>query len=518
VRRGSDALLSVLAIFSLALAVYSIRLTGRFVADDHFIFYRLQQGGAFGFATYPPTSFFRPLISLHYYLDHMLWGMSPLASHAVNLLWHIVCGLLVWLLAQRLLVHWGWLHRPARGAALVAALLFVALPANVEAVAWFAARADMVATAGALGALLLLMRFQEQGCWRAYAGALACFAAGLFCKESLLTFPLIAWLWLRHLGAAQAGRLTLPFWGVLLVYWAMRTAAVQGLGAYPDAWATPQRPWLLGVNLLAYLFQMGMPAILYGLGRDPWDTLLWGVWLVGVSLAGWHVQRTPRLRTRPVDWSLLAGLMLLALPPVLIFKPSPLYFLNSRYSYLASAFGMIGVAAILMQFARSRMPSPVLITAAALLLLAYSSGAFRQAWAWREAGAIAHSSVLSLRNAPTDKPLVILGLPDHFHGAYIWRAGFHEGVALLLPERASQPMYALSRFTMRLRTDGRVQYADGVATLSSPDDIFLPPEGVRTPPGDEPMVLPDKVVVPLSVLQQGVVLRYDGGEFRRVEP
>jgi len=179
---------------------------------------------------------------------------------------------------------------------------------------------------------------------------------------------------------------------------------------------------------------------------------------------------------------------------------------------------MIGVAAILMQFARPRRLSPVLATAAALLLLAYSSGAFRQAWAWREAGAIARSSVLSLRNAPADKPLVILSLPDHFHGAYIWRAGFHEGVALLLPERASQPMYALSRFTMRLRTDGRVQYAHGVATLSSPDDIFLPPEGVRTPPGDEPMVLPDKVVVPLSVLQQGVVLRYDGGEFVALTP
>jgi hypothetical protein len=518
VRRGSDALLSVLAIFSLALAVYSIRLTGRFVADDHFLFYRLQQGGAFGFATYPPTSFFRPLISLHYYLDYMLWGMNPLASHAVNLLWHIVCGLLVWLLAGRVLARWGWLHTPARGAALVAALLFVALPANVEAVAWFAARADMVATADALGALLLLMRFQERGCWRSYAGALACFAVGLFCKESLLTFPLIAWLWLRHLGAAQAGRLTLPFWGVLVVYWAMRTAAVQGLGAYPDAWATLQRPWLLVMNLLVYLFQMGMPAILYGLGRDPWDTLLWGGWLVGVSLAGWHVQRTPRLRTRPVDWSLLAGLMLLALLPVLIFKPSPLYFLNSRYSYLASAFGMIGVAAMLMQFARPRRLSPVLATAAALLLLAYTFGGMRQAEAWREAGAIAHSSVLSLRNAPADKPLVILSLPDHFRGAYIWRVSLREGVAVLLPERASQPMYALSRFTMRLRADGRVQYADGVATLSSPDDIFLPPEDLRPPTGHEAMVLPDKVVVPLSVLQQGVVLRYDGGEFRRVEP
>jgi hypothetical protein len=173
---------------------------------------------------------------------------------------------------------------------------------------------------------------------------------------------------------------------------------------------------------------------------------------------------------------------------------------------------------MLMQFARPRRSSPVLATAAALLLLAYTFGGMRQAEAWHEAGAIARSSVLSLRDAPADKPLVILSLPDHHRGAYIWRAGFHEGVALLLPERASQPMYALSRFTMRLRTDGRVQYADGVATLSSPDDIFLPPEGVRTPPGDEPMVLPDKVVVPLSVLQQGVVLRYDGGEFRRVEP
>jgi hypothetical protein len=398
VERNAYAFLSVLAIFNLAFAVYFVRIKGHFVADDHFIFYRLQQGGAFGFATYPPTSFFRPLISLHYYLDYMLWGMSPLASHSVNLLWHIVCGLLVWLLAQRVLARWGWRPTPARGAALVAALLFVALPANVEAVAWFAARADMVATAGALGALLLLMRFQERGCWRAYAGALACFAAGLFCKESLLTFPLIAWLWLRHLGAAQAGRLTLPFWGVLLVYWAMRTAAVQGLGAYPDAWATLQRPWLLGVNLLAYLFQMGMPAILYGLGRDPWDTLLWGGWLVGVGLAVWYARRTPPANARPVAWSLLAGLMLLALLPVLIFKPSPLYFLNSRYSYLASAFAAIGAGAWLVQRARphrreARMPAVVGV----LLLLAYSSGAFRQAWAWREAGAIAHSSVLSLR-------------------------------------------------------------------------------------------------------------------------
>lgn len=512
-----------LQMFSMALAVYSIRLRAPFVADDHFIFYRLQQGGAFGFATAPPTSFFRPLISLHYYLDYLLWGPNPLASHFVNLGWHWLCGMLVWRLALALLTHWGWRARSAHRAAALAGVLFVVLPANVEAVAWFAARADMVATAGALGALLLLMRFQQAGSRLAYVGALACFAVGLFCKESLLTFPLIAWLWLRHLGAVQAGRLTLPFWGVLAVYWALRTLAVQGLGAYPEAWATLQRPWLLGVNLLAYLFQMGMPAILYGLGRDRWDTLFWGVWLVGAGLMVWRWRRAGRAGIRYTHGSLLLGWALLALLPVLIFKPSPLYFLNSRYSYLASAFVAVGAGALLAILTRSlRGEAPSLARwgrlAAACLLVAYYGGAVRQVDAWRVAGEIARSSVVSLQDAPVDKPLLLLSVPDHFHGAYIWRAGFHEGVAVLLPERARQPMYALSRFTMRLRADGQVRYADGVATLTSPDDIFLPPEGVRTPPVDEPMALPDKLVIPMTVLRQGAVLGYEADRFRVVAP
>ncbi|GIV05616.1 MAG: hypothetical protein KatS3mg016_1191 [Fimbriimonadales bacterium] len=173
--------------------VYAIRLPAPYVADDHFIFYRLQQNGIFGFASQPPTSFFRPLISLHYSLDYWV-GMSPLFSHGVNLLWHGGCAVLLYGLAYRLLMRWGWNRGRARVAAYLGASLFAVLPANVEAVAWFAARADMVATAGALGALWLLMRFQERGYWRDYLAALACFTVGLFCKESLLTFPVIVWL------------------------------------------------------------------------------------------------------------------------------------------------------------------------------------------------------------------------------------------------------------------------------------------------------------------------------------
>lgn len=499
--------LQLLIIVNSCLLVYATRLPAPYVADDHSIFYRLQQNGLFGFASQPPTSFFRPLISLHSYLDYWM-GMSPLFSHAVNLLWHTGCALLLYALGYRLLVRWGWNRGRALFAAYLGASLFAVLPANVEAVAWFAARADLVATAGALGALLLLMRFQARGRRRDYLAALTCFSLGLLCKESLLTFPVIAWLWLRFLGVERAGRLVMPFFGVLLGYLMMRTVVVGGVGAYPEAWATLQRPWLLGVNMAAYLLQMGMPAALYGLGSDRWDTLLWGMWAVGAGFSIYAWRKASPTSSPQVNWRLLAGFAGIALVPVLIFKPSPLYFLNSRYSYLASAFVAVAVGALI---ARLGQRNRLMSVAWVVVFLAYYFGALRQADAWREAGMLARRSVLSLANAPTDQPLLILSLPDHFHGAYIWRTGFHEGVAILLPDRASQPMFVASRFTMRLRTDTSVQYANGVATLSNPYDIFLPPEGVRTPAGNQPIVLPDKLVIHWSLAQHYTLLRYEAG-------
>ncbi|MCS7209444.1 MAG: hypothetical protein NZ874_07725 [Fimbriimonadales bacterium] len=494
---------------------YLPRVGAPFVADDHFIFTCLQQGGAFGFASQPPTRFFRPLISLQYYADYILWGLNPLLSHLVNLAWHLACAILVYLFACRLLQRWGWERRDAEYAALWGALMFTGLPANVEAVAWFAARADMVATAGALGTLLLLERFLQQRRPLSYFGALFCFVGGLFCKESLLSFPFIVWLWLRFLGARGAGRLAAPFFGVLLLYVAMRTLAVGGLGAYPDAWTTLQRPWWLGVYAGAYLFQMGMPAILYGLGRDGWDTLLWGAWGLGIALLVLAARRRVQGKPLQMDWRLLSACVLLALLPVLIFKPSPLYFLNSRYSYLASAFAVVGVGALLGRFVQAR---PMAFTGTVILLLAYYAGTLRQADAWRVAGETVRRSIRSLRDAPAHQPLLILSIPDHFHGAYIWRAGLPEAIALLIPERAHQPIYVASRFTMRLRADVRVNYANGVATLSSAHDIFLLPEGTPVVQGDEPIVLRDKVVVHHSLIRRHALLGYEAGRFVPVAP
>lgn len=504
----------VFVILIAGLCAYLIRLSAPFTADDHFIFYQLQQGGVFGFTGQQPAIFFRPLTSLQYYID-FLFGMSPALSHSINVFWHGICGLLLYRFASRLLLLWGWDGEKVRHTAFYSALLFTVLPANVEAVAWFAARADMIATACALSALLLLMRFQARRQLQYYVVSLLCFAGGLFCKESLVTFPLIAWLWLNYLGVSRASLWAAPFLVVLMVYIIMRSLVLSGLGGYPDTWDILQRPWMLGVNLVAYLFQMGIPAILFGLGRDGWDTLLWILWLIGVGLVFYTKRAHPPDQPPFVNWQLLAGIVLLTLLPVIIFKPSPFYLLNSRYTYLASAFIAVGAGALL---TRREQHGWIARAALALLIIAYFGGTLRQADAWRAASEIALSSLLSLKNMPSDQPLVIISLPDHFHGAYIWRAGFHEGVALHHPERQDQTMFVASRFTMRLKTNTSIRYAGGEATLSNGYDIFLPPEGTKESGGSNYTLLPHQLTIHLSQQEQSILLGYHQGKFIRIEP
>ncbi|GBC93622.1 hypothetical protein HRbin15_02123 [bacterium HR15] len=493
--------------------LYAPHLPAPFVADDHFIFWRLREGGMFGFATRPPTGFYRPLISLHYYLDYALWGIQPFWSHLVDVGWHLLCA---WLVAQ-----FGWIWQRDSGkspqqaarTALLTMAFFLVLPAHGEAVAWFAARADMVATAAALACLLLLRASVRTG-RTVYEGlALLCFAAGLLAKESLLSFPWIVWLWLRWLGAAHAGWRTMPYWIVLGIFWWLRSQVVGGLGAYPAAWEVLRQPWWLSVHLMVYLFQLPMPTILFGLGRDGLDTLLWLGWAAGGLLLAWGLRGSADPSAPQRNASVfLPGFALIALLPVLLFKPSPWHFLNSRYSYLASAWLTVWLASIVV----SRWEQARAVRWGVLVLvLAYAAGTARQATAWAVAGTIVRSTLQSLQNLPTDRPVMLIGVPDHYRGAYIWRAGLYEAIGLLLPERNRLPVYALSRFTMRLKQNTEVIYTAGEARLTSAEDIFLPPEGLVLPPDSAGRwhIQPHRVWINPDWAQGYLLLRYQDGRF-----
>jgi len=131
----------------------------------------------------------RPLRELTYLFDHALFGFNPAGWHIQQILWHALNACLVFALGRRLQL--------ARWAALVAALIFLLHPLQVEVVANLSHRKDSLALAGALGAILCYLRFlHDQPRRKAWLfAALGCFGLALSAKQSVVMLPVICLLY-----------------------------------------------------------------------------------------------------------------------------------------------------------------------------------------------------------------------------------------------------------------------------------------------------------------------------------
>jgi hypothetical protein len=124
-----------------------------------------------------------PLTWLSHMADISLFGLNPLALHAMNLLWHVVNTLLLFLLLRSLT---GSFWRSAWVAA-----LFAVHPAHVESVAWAAERKDLLSTAFGLAAIWAYGRWiRKRGAGRYVVLLLLC-AAGLMSKPMLVSLPVV---------------------------------------------------------------------------------------------------------------------------------------------------------------------------------------------------------------------------------------------------------------------------------------------------------------------------------------
>lgn len=110
---------------------------------------------------------YRPVTILSFAIDWTLSGGRPGWLHLMNALWHGVVTVLFVLVLMR------WLPTLAAAGA---GLVFAWHPVHVEAVASIVGRAELLAAAGILGAVLLARR----GSW---LGAVVCAALAMFSKE-----------------------------------------------------------------------------------------------------------------------------------------------------------------------------------------------------------------------------------------------------------------------------------------------------------------------------------------------
>lgn len=215
------------------------------------------------------SSYYRPGMYVLYAFVHSAFGLSATAFHAANVLLHVVCSVLVLLLAGRFV---------ERGPALFAALLFAVHPIHTEPVNWVAGAADLGAAMFALAAVVLHTgKAGESASSRGLAGA--AFLGGMLFKEPAVVLPAV--LLVHDLlfrpsrePGVWAGRAA-PYVAALAVYLALRipalggaapVAAVEGLG--PLEWVASAL-----ALLLSYVWKTVAP---FDLGFwIPFDSPTW---------------------------------------------------------------------------------------------------------------------------------------------------------------------------------------------------------------------------------------------------
>ena len=273
-----------------------------------------------------------PLTYSSFWLEHKLWGFSPVGYHVVNLLLHFVNTLLLW----RLLAH---LEAPAPW--LVAAL-FAVHPVHVESVVWIIGRKDLLSSLFYFMAIMAWLRFVETGRAGRYVLSLALFVAALLCKSSVVTLPaaLLALHWWKQ-GRLEARTLLQlgPFFAIGLMMTIADLSFYQG-----------REQLALGYSMIERV-QIAAAALWFYAGKLLWPTglaVIYPHWEVGATdLQAWAyvigvvtvVALCWGLRQR-LGRGALAGIayFIITLGPVLGFIDygyMQFSFVADRYQYLA---------------------------------------------------------------------------------------------------------------------------------------------------------------------------------------
>jgi len=160
-------------VFATAVAVYLPTARYGFVEDDRAIVaanpraHSVPQALRAFRQPYWDDEFYRPLTVLSFAVDWTLSGGRAGWLHLMNAVWHGVASVLVALLFASALTP---------PAAVAGGLVFALHPVHTEAVAGLVGRAELLAAAGMLGAVLCARR-------RQWAAAVACAAAAMLSKE-----------------------------------------------------------------------------------------------------------------------------------------------------------------------------------------------------------------------------------------------------------------------------------------------------------------------------------------------
>jgi len=152
-----------------------------YVTDNRRVLQGLSADNVAWAFTSSEVSNWHPLTWLSYLLDVQLFGKNAGMMHLVNVFWHALNTILLFLVLKRLT---GALWPSA-----FAAALFGVHPVHVESVAWISERKDVLSTFFLLVTTAAYQTYVQRGGVVRYLGVTLGFALGLMAKPMLVTLP-----------------------------------------------------------------------------------------------------------------------------------------------------------------------------------------------------------------------------------------------------------------------------------------------------------------------------------------
>jgi tetratricopeptide (TPR) repeat protein len=300
---GRDTLLDAAICFSLIVAIFAV-----YAQVSHFDFINIDdqeyvyenahvkagltlENIKWAFTTVVNANW-APVTMLSHILDCQFFGMESGMHHLVNVIFHALASLLLFVVLQR--------ATGARWPSAFVAFIFALHPLHVESVAWVAERKDVLSALFWFLGLYAYVRYAEAPDLRRYLMVAAPFCLGLLSKAMLVTFPftlLLFDVWpLRRARFPKVLWEKVPLIAISAVFSVVTYLAQRSSGA---VWTLPLKLRVENslVSYVSYIGQMFWPTRLvwYYLFPDSipaWQSASAAVLLLAVSALAIFMRRT----------------------------------------------------------------------------------------------------------------------------------------------------------------------------------------------------------------------------------
>lgn len=177
-----------------------------------------------------------PITLLSYMFDYYLWELNPVGYRITNILLHSLNGVLVFIIASRLLKGIKGNYMDTVSIALTTCLVFIVHPTAVESVIWVAERKNLLSMTFLLPAFLFYIRHKETSNIRLYFLSMLSFVLALLSKSSAIVLPLLLILYdiafLRpQIFTKRIWLEKIPFFGIGLLFSLITLYAQNRVGA-----------------------------------------------------------------------------------------------------------------------------------------------------------------------------------------------------------------------------------------------------------------------------------------------